>query len=185
MILYNDEAYVDAVASLLADRKVGVVPADTIYGISSLAEPGLAHRILEIKMRPENKSFIMLSSLEWLRSSTLDVPDKLFDHWPCPLTAIVRDTSDGRTQAVRVPADPFIQAIVERTGPIWSTSCNLSGRPSLMTYDEILPVFGERVDFIVRRRNEDLTGLPSTLIDCTSRPFRVVRQGAYDVEGLI
>ena len=185
MILYNDDSSLDAVASLLLEGKVGVIPADTVYGLSSLADRSGGDRIYEIKMRPKSKRFIMLAGLSWLKSSPLVVPRVLYDHWPCPLTAIVRNEEDGSTQAVRVPADPFIQALVEKTGPIWSTSCNISGQPGLMTYDEILPVFGDLVDFIVRKREEDVNALPSTLIDCTVEPYRVIRQGAYDVKDLI
>lgn len=181
----DDPSCLDRLVALLSSDAVGVIPADTIYGLSGVADAVTSERIFSVKERPASKNLIMLSSLDWLASSPYEVPEVLYQHWPCPLTAIVRDSRDGHTQAIRVPADPFIQTLVDRVGPLWSTSVNLSGQPSLMKADEIRGVFGDRIDFIVRKREEDLTALPSTLLDCTVTPFRILRQGAYDASPLI
>lgn len=181
----DDPCCIDRLVELLSTDAVGVIPADTIYGLSGVADDVTSERIFSVKERPASKNLIMLASLDWLASSPYEVPEVLYQHWPCPLTAIVRDRRDGHTQAIRVPADPFIQVLVGRVGPLWSTSVNLSGQPSLMKADEILRVFAGRIDFVVRKREEDLTALPSTLIDCTVTPFRVLRQGAYDASPLI
>ena len=112
-----------------------------------------------------------------LQHSSLIVPDELMERWPAPFTAILK-APDGSTHAVRVPSDPFIQDVIAISGPIFSTSVNFSGEPSLLSFDDILPVFSDSVDFIVR--DTDVRGgLPSTLIDATEYPFRVLRQGGY------
>ena len=100
------------------------------------------------------------------------------DRWPAPLTAIVRDRESGLTHAVRVPSDSFIQEVLRISGPIYSTSVNFSGEKSLLTFEDILPVFESLVDFIVKDPSVS-GGMPSTLIDATSVPYRVLRQGAY------
>lgn len=181
---FNDLDAVDEVASLLVSGAVGVVPADTIYGISACANEKSAERIFEIKERPANKNLITLASPQWLYSSGLEVPGELESVFPAPLTVILADES-GVTHAVRCPADPFIQALVAAAGPIWSTSVNISGQKNLSHYDEILSTFSQKLDFIVRKRKESDDALPSTILDCTVRPFRLVRQGAFDASYLI
>ncbi len=183
-VLYNDDSSLELVASMLLENKVGVIPADTIYGFSARANEITAGRIYEIKERPRNKSFIMLCGKDWLRQSRFIVPEELYDLWPCPLSVIVADR-EGHTQAVRVPQDKYILSLVRLTGPLWSTSCNISSMPSLTSYDEITAAFAGKADFFVRKRKESTNALPSTLIDCTSRPFRIIRQGAFDCSCLI
>lgn len=183
-VLYNDASSLDEVVRMLKSGCVGVIPADTIYGLSACAHSRSAERIYEIKERPQNKSLITLASLEWLEGSGLEVPSVLYSHWPCPLTAILRAV-DGTTHAVRVPDDAYIQAIVAAVGPIWSTSVNISGQASLSRAEDIERVFAGKIDFLVRKRDEEEAGLPSTLVDCTSKPFRVLRQGVYDASALL
>ncbi len=183
-VLYNEKEFVRQVAQLLNEGCVGVIPADTIYGISSRADSSGAARIYEVKRRPASKNLIMLASLDWIERSGFEVPEVLYDIWPAPLTAILR-APDGSTQAIRVPADDFIQSLTAVCGPIWSTSCNISGMPSLTRAEDIRKTFGISLDFIVEKRREDAGGLPSTLVDFTSGGCRILRQGAYDASHLI
>lgn len=183
-IFYNDSSSLEEVASLVQKGCVGVIPADTIYGISALADDKTAERIYEIKKRPANKSFIMLADIDYLRNGGFyDVPDRLYELWPCSLTAILMGR-DGKTQAVRVPSDEYILSLVKKTGPIWSTSVNISGMANLNHADDIIARFQADLDFIVRKKAEGENSLPSTLVDCTQKPYRVLRQGAFDASVL-
>lgn len=184
-IFYNDVSSLEAVAALLKNGCTGVIPADTIYGISALARQSTAERIYEIKKRPANKSLIMLSDADYLRNCGLyDVPAVLYDLWPCSLTAVL-SCRDGGTQAVRVPSDDFILALVRQSGPIWSTSVNVSGRPCMNHADEIIEAFAGELDFVVRKRAEGASSVPSTLVDCSVKPYRLLRQGSYDASVLL
>ena len=165
------------VAECLEKGEVGILPVDTIYGISSVVSEEGSERIYEIKERPQNKSFIVLMTKEQVLASGLIVPDDILSLWPCSLTAVL-PYPDGRTLAVRVPGDGYLQRLLPLSGPIYSTSVNISGTPSLLTYDEILPVFGDRVDFIVKN-TAVRGGQSSTLVDATKKPYRILRQGSY------
>lgn len=183
-IFHNDCSSLEEVAALVKKGCVGVIPADTIYGISALADEKTAERIYEIKKRPANKSFIMLADIDYLRNGGFyDVPDRLYELWPCSLTAILMG-KDGRTQAVRVPSDEYILSLVKETGPIWSTSVNISGTANMNHADDIIARFSDDLDFIVRKREEGENSLPSTLVDCTKKPYRILRQGAFDASVL-
>ncbi len=165
------------IAELLRERKVGALPCDTIYGISGVTGDDTSERIYEIKERPQSKSFITLMTKEQLKESDLIVPDDIFALWPCALTAIL-SSPDGRAEAVRIPDDPFLMELLPLSGPIYSTSVNISGSPSLLRFNEILSTFGDKLDFIVK--NENISGgKSSTLIDATKKPYRILREGSY------
>ncbi len=162
---------------LLREGKLGILPCDTIYGISGLADKETAERIYQVKRRPKSKAFIILMDKPSLIRSRLIVPEDLLDRWPAPFTAILK-APDGSTHAVRVPDDEFVQEVLAISGPIYSTSVNISGERTLSSFDEIYPVFRESVDFIVRDPSVS-GGIPSTLIDATVSPYRILRQGSY------
>ena len=176
-IIERSDECAERTGRLLSEGCVGILPCDTIYGLSGIADKPRADRIYEIKRRPLSKSFIILMDKDTLQHSSLIVPDELMERWPAPFTAILK-APDGSTHAVRIPSDPFIQDVIAISGPIFSTSVNFSGEPSLLSFDDILPVFSDSVDFIVKDMNVH-GGLPSTLIDATEYPFRVLRQGGY------
>ena len=168
----------------LRNGEVGIIPSDTIYGISSLVTEEAMERIYEIKERPQSKKLIVLSDKNSLESLGLIVPDEILSLWPSPLTVIL-PTKGGDTLAVRVPDDKYLSSLLSETGPLFSTSVNISGKPSLETFEDIYPIFSDRVDFIVRKENI-VKGESSTLLDATKRPCRIIRQGKYKVpESLI
>ncbi len=166
------------VAEKLKKGEVGIIPCDTIYGISSTVSKEGCERIYEIKKRPQSKAFIVLMTKEQVKRSGLIVPEDILALWPCALTAVL-EYHDGSTLAVRVPDDKYLLALLELSGPIYSTSVNISGEPSLLTFNDILPRFSDKVDFIVK---SDITGigLSSTLIDAAKKPYRILRQGSYE-----
>jgi L-threonylcarbamoyladenylate synthase len=75
--------------------------------------------------------------------------------------------------------------ILELVGtPVAATSANRSGQPSPRTACEVLAQLGGRISAIVDG-GECPGGIPSTILDCTSNPPRVVRKGAIPVERLL
>lgn len=175
---------VPLLSEILRRGGFGVLPCDTIYGFSALADENGALKIFDVKRRPQNKNLIMLLDKEQAEQSSFIVPPEVLECWPAPLTAIVK-RSDGSTQAIRVPQDEFALSLISLSGPIWSTSVNISGEPALLRADEIIARFEGECDFIVRKEEESSSALPSTIIDCTRSPFRILRQGAYDASHLI
>jgi len=166
------------VAERLRRGEICALPCDTIYGISGIVTALSSERIYEIKERPASKSFIVLMTKEQVQKSGLIVPADILSLWPCSLTAVLASPS-GETMAVRVPSDSFLQALLPLSGPVYSTSVNISGSPSLLTFDEIEKAFGGRLDFIVK--DESVRGgMSSTLVDATKKPYRIIRQGSYE-----
>ena len=178
IIRYTSENIAEIGRRLLSGE-VGIIPCDTIYGLCGKADYERAERLYEIKRRPKSKSFITLMTKAQVLSSSLIVPDDILSRWPAPLTAIVKNGECG-TSAIRVPSDDFIRSVIEISGPIYSTSVNFSGEMSLLTFQDILPVFDTSVDFIVEAEIKG-KGMASTIVDATEVPYKVLRQGSYTI----
>ena len=179
----NDRATIGYVASVLSENGTAVLPCDTIYGLSAVYGSGEAG-LKALKGRDANKPFLVLATLDQARSLAVDIPSSVLAAWPAPLTVILSCVSGG-TIAIRVPKDEFLQALLEKMGkPVYSTSVNMSGEPSLLDFDSICSAFESRVDVVVRGSETQGT-VASTLIDATVRPFKLIRQGAFDASSLI
>lgn len=167
-------------AGVLAGGGIAIVPCDTIYGIVGL-DPGAEDRIRALKGRGDDKPFLRLvADASWVRTLTgQDAPPRLARHWPGPLTLVL--PSAGATIALRVPASAWLRGLVAELGrPLLSTSVNRAGRPALWRIAEIVAGFGGDVDLVLD--GGDLPdALPSTLVDATVRPYRVLRAGAFAV----
>ena len=154
-------------------------PTDTIWGIGCDAtNPKAVEKIFAIKERLANKSLIILvDSLETLKQYVTEIPDlatDLMDSITDPLTIIypkARNLArnvpapDGSI-GIRIPKDNFCLELLRAFGkPITSTSANLSGSPSPVSFSKISPEIQEKVDYIVPVRESGIRmPRPSTII---------------------
>jgi L-threonylcarbamoyladenylate synthase len=168
-------------AAVLAAGGIAIIACDTIYGLVGRV-PAAEARLREIKGRGETRPFLQLiSDPEWVtRFSPAAVPPGLSRHWPGPLT-IILPARTGGTVALRVPDSPFLRDLIRVLGvPLYSTSVNTSGTPALWRISEIRESFESLVDIILD--SGDLPeGVASTIVDATTTPCRVIREGAAAV----
>lgn len=166
---------IDNIAAVLNAGGVALLPTDTIYGLHAVAtnEAAVA-KIAAIKGREEGKRFVVIAaSMEQLRDYGAAVPEVLRAIWPAPLTAIVPHPSG--TVAVRIPDLPWLRELLERTGPLISTSANRSGEPNIREPKELAPDLQSQLDFVLDAGPRE--GKPSTLVDFTGSSPRIVREG--------
>ncbi len=145
----------------LAQDWVGVLPTDTIYGLSaSVFSREAVERIYQLKKRSKNKPLIVLiSSLDDLEifGAKLDklAENKLRQVWPGKVSVILEGHNPefdylycgGDSLAFRMPDYKSIQEILKKTGPIVSTSANVEGQPFARDISEAQKYFGNKVDF--------------------------------------
>lgn len=173
----TDDIALKLAADMLASEKIVIMPCDTIYGILGLC-PETEATITRLKERPPDKPYIRLvAEVDALQEiSTVEIPRELLDILPAPLTLVVPD-SRGIGVGVRVPDDGRLQEILRMVRrPLFSTSVNKSGQPALWKASDIIRVFGPEADLILD--GGDLPGgIPSTILDITVKPCRILRQG--------
>ena len=173
-------------------RRGGIVimRSDTVYGVHGVA-PATGARLTALKGRPDGKPLLVLLAdrhgAEAITGS--QPPPALAALWPGPLTIVLPVADPAPTPvaagaeslAVRVPADPALRAIVAAVGaPLYSTSANRTGEAPLGDPAALRATFGSSVELIVDD-GPVTAAVPSTIVDATVSPARVLRAGAVAV----
>ncbi|MBN2553749.1 MAG: L-threonylcarbamoyladenylate synthase [Spirochaetales bacterium] len=176
----DDPKLIETVAQALDCGEVVIMPCDTIYGFIGVA-PDTEEKIRALKGR-EGKSLLrLIPDAGWLpRYTDIVLPPGLKTYWPGALTIIFPAKKAG-TVALRIPADAALTKLMNKLGrALFSTSVNASGKPPLWRIDDILRAFGSRVALVVAAGDRP-EGIPSTILDVTQNPFRLLRRGAVDI----
>ena len=182
-------------ADLLQSGELVAFPTDTVYGVAAIvSQPSAVARLYTTKGRPAEKPIaILLADLRDLGSvatETSDLVQRLIvQFWPGGLTLILpksnkvpAEVSPTANVAVRLPDLPLTRQIIAAVGtPLAVTSANLSGQPSPRTADEVMAQLGGSITAIVDG-GPCPGGVPSTILDCTIDPPRILRVGAVPTE---
>lgn len=183
--------------SLLKEGKVVAFPTDTLYGLGAKIDDIQAiHRIFEIKGRPSGQGLpILISSASELPAVTSSVPElaqvfaKMF--WPGPLTLILPANTSipdplvtKATVAVRMPQHQTALELIRLCQcPITGTSANRSGGNQPNSAIEVTTQIGDKVDMVLDGGTLG-ENVPSTIIDVTVDPPRLIRPGQISIQQL-
>lgn len=171
-------------------------PTETVYGLGSLLRPEPLERLRAAKAREGRPMLILVpgastvADLQW--SAEARELAEIF--WPGAVTLVLADPQ-GRypegvrgpegTVGVRVSPHPVARALVEALGePLVSTSANAPGEPPARSGEgclAVLETLGLDDDVTLLDAGTLPDSEPSTVVDCTVRPFRVLREGAVPV----
>jgi L-threonylcarbamoyladenylate synthase len=185
-------------AEVIQAGGVIVYPTDTMYGIGANAlNPEAIAKVHAIKRRTDVKPILVLvASPAAVKDLVLEMTPTahlLMDaFWPGPLTLVFAAAdaipsvlrSAGNTIGIRVPSNPLCLKLLRLCGcPITSTSANLSGEGTRTKVGEIRKTLGAGVDLYL-----DAGPLPeskpSTVLDVSVTPPRLLRAGAVDEDRL-
>ncbi len=169
---------------------VAAVPTETFYGLAAdpKSEAGV-RRVLALKGREAARPLLVLFG-ERRQLAQLGVSarpeqlDRFFAIWPAPLTVVlpllapIPASRDALSLGVRMPAHGALREILSRIGPVTGTSLNRSGQPPCSDPEEAVRLLAGEIDLLVDGGRTP-GGLPSTLLDATVDPPRVLREGAY------
>ncbi len=182
------DAMAEAARVLAEGWPVGL-PTDTVYGLAvDPFQPGAAERVFEAKRRPRDVNLpVLVAGLHQARMLAGTMSDEALvlieQFWPGPLTVVVRSRpglaaslSDDGTVGMRCPAHPVARVVCTAAGPVATTSANLHGEPPLVSAEEVAAAFGASVPVVLD--GGPCTGLPSTVVDCTTPEPRLLRLGA-------
>ena len=165
---------------------------DTFYGLG--ADPfnaAAVARIRTLKGREDDKPILLLIADPADVERLIVDPSREFQElaarfWPGPLTIIghaVSELSEEMTAGtgtvgVRLPADANLRSLVRDCGgALTATSANPAGREPARSAEDVRSYFPEGLDLILD--GGEVTAIePSTVVDATLSPPRVVREGA-------
>jgi L-threonylcarbamoyladenylate synthase len=182
----------DAARRVLKRNGILAVPTETFFGlaVNPFQEEALA-RLFALKARgPDKPVLLLVDGPEMLAQMVREVPAVaarlMARFWPGPLTIIFpslprlsrRLTGGTGTIGVRQPRQQLTCRLIAALGfPITGTSANLSGRPPLTRAEDVAREFGDGVDLILEA-GPCPGGLPSSIVDASTSPPRLVRAGA-------
>lgn len=172
------------VERLLAGEVVAI-PTDTVYGLAVV--PGFSAALFALKARPVDVALPVLIPDPEDAASYATFAVDLTDRWPGALTLVGTRTGgsmgwdlggDGATIGLRCPDDDDLRGLMRICGPLITTSANKHGEPPCTTADEVRAALGDGITILdggVRK------GQPSTVVDATQSPARVLRQGSVTI----
>lgn len=201
----------DLVAQVQAGDRVISFPTDTVPALA--VRPDRAELIYAAKQRSQEKPLILMAATPedlWPFVQGEAEEQQIWQqvaarYWPGALT-LVLPASDRVPAAIhpqdlisiglRVPHHPVAQAILAQTGPLATTSANLSGQPPLETmaaiaaqFLEVLMLAPEETTRLAttshvgeNQRDETASGVPSTVIKWTDATWQILRSGAVKLE---
>jgi L-threonylcarbamoyladenylate synthase len=186
-----------AIAELTAGGLVAM-PTDTVYGVgvALYAHDGLP-RLFAAKDRPLDKAIVLLvADIEQAASvGILSTPARILAErfWPGGLTLVLPQRPDAglpavltggaATIGVRIPDHDCPRALATVLGPLPVTSANLSGGADARDAAAVIAQLGDRINLILDG-GATRGGTPSTVVDCSVEPPRILRAGAISVEAI-
>jgi L-threonylcarbamoyladenylate synthase len=179
-------------AELLAAGALIAFPTDTVYGVGVAASrPDRLPELFGLKRRPPEKAIpILVATLSQATAAGYVADDRahrLADRfWPGALTLVLAANDGGPTQAFRAPDHAVAIALIGAAGPILATSANRSGEPDTLGADEVLIAFATQQDELAAVVDGGPVpgGVPSTVLDLSVTPARIVRAGPITREML-
>jgi L-threonylcarbamoyladenylate synthase len=188
----------DLIAKAQAGKLVSF-PTDTVPALAAI--PTQAGLIFEAKQRSQDKPLILMAKSaaelwDYVTGSASEyeiwqnVAEK---YWAGALTLVLpasprvpalMNPNDPSTIGIRVPNNAIALEILAQTGPLATTSANLSGQPALQTMAEIEAQFPDVFTLAATEFSGKVLGMgvPSTVAKWTGINWQIIRQGAVELK---
>jgi L-threonylcarbamoyladenylate synthase len=179
-------------ASVVRSGGVIAFPTETFYGLGVTPfDQEAVGRLFAAKGRSRTASpiLVLIRAPEELRELVKDIGPNaellMKACWPGPLTLVFVAsarvpellTAGTGTVGVRLSAAPLVHRLLDAIdGPLTGTSANRTGAAPATTAREVEQSLGDGVDLILDGGSTP-GGLPSTVVDTTVVPARLVREG--------
>jgi len=187
---------IEQVSCCLLNGGVAAVPTETYYGLAAdCFNERAVEKVFQIKKRDYSKPLLLLISDEaQLFRLVAEVPELyrplMERYWPGPLTLIFPAkpylpplvTGGTGTIGVRISSNHIVQKLLQSIDtPITATSANVSGLQPPVTPAQVQVMFDGKLDYILDG-GETPGGLASTIIGCSGKSLKIVRQGVLDIK---
>jgi len=188
----NDQFESSVLASKLKDGSLALFPTDTLPALCSY--PKYAKKIWTIKKRPLNKPLILMGGrledlFEFVQPYAIEDGLKMAkSYWPGALTIILPTLGslsenlnlNSKSIGFRVPKLKLARDLLIKTGPLATTSANISGQSPVKDALEAsirfpgIPILGP-VPW------PSSSGMASTVIEWNDGKWKLLRAGAVDL----
>ena len=185
---------VQSALKILEDGLPIIFQTDTLPAIGCL--PKFAKIIYEFKKRDRNKPLILMGSerkqlIDYVHESAKEDFETIAKkYWPGALTMVIpaskKDntilTSSDFTLGLRIPNSHMAQTLMRETGPLLTSSANISGLKGAITADGIALDFPS-VNILGPVPWDNASGKGSTIISWNkSNDWMLIREGEVVIE---
>jgi len=194
-----NEKLLSKAVEILNQGGIVVFPTDTAFGVGCRLDKTKAiQRLFEIKNRPTNQPIaILVNSTEMAKDYWLSLPRKvkklMNKFWPGGLTIVYPCREDKvpslvrggkKNLGVRMPDHEIPLQLIKAVGvPLATTSANFSGQPTPYKFEDLGLDFLDLVDLFIPGKCP--VGLVSTVIDCSQKPWKILREGVVKIPGVV
>jgi L-threonylcarbamoyladenylate synthase len=172
-----------------------IYPTDTAFGIGCRIDmPKSVDRLFTLRKRPLTQATPLLVSSQAMALAYFENPSDIVRrlmqiYWPGALTIVSKGKKDllysplcggGETVGLRMPNHETALSIIEGVGvPVMGPSANFHGASTPYRQEDLDPELMALVDFVVPGTCELKEA--STVVDCSSDPYKIIRQGAIAI----
>ncbi|MDO8621585.1 MAG: L-threonylcarbamoyladenylate synthase [Candidatus Levybacteria bacterium] len=186
---------------ILKSGGIVIFPTDTAFGIGCRIDNKQAiEKLFKIRKRPEGKATpVLVDGIEMTQDYLLPIPEevkqKLIEkYWPGALTIILPCKTDkipklvrggGDTLGVRMPNSEIVLSLIRGVGvPILGPSANFHGEKTPYELKDLNSRLVKLVDYVITNQSKSGEKV-STIIDCSIKPWKILRKGATKISNSI
>jgi L-threonylcarbamoyladenylate synthase len=198
-----DPVSISRTVEVLKEGGIIVYPTDTLYGLGvDITNQKAVNKLLHLKRRNINSPIsIMVNSINSMEEIIGPISPKkqalLKNILPGKFTILLKNKSEKVSEnkylwnpldqdkiGFRIPDLAVCRELsIQLKKPISSTSANISGQESVISIQEVVSYFGNKLDLILDA-GPMKSNKGSTVIDLTKLPFMVFREGDISMEQL-
>lgn len=201
IIPYRNNTREKIIAESLNVLKSGGViayPTESFYALGVAAiDDNAVKKLFALKKRPSDKALpLIVGDRYMLITCAREIPEQAEDlmerFWPGPLTLIFEAkqhmpkllTGNTGKVAIRIPGESAaLHLVKELKFPITATSANPSSMPPADSPDKVIDYFNDMIDLLVDA-GRSAGGKPSTIVDVTVSPPKILRKGSIVLSSL-
>lgn len=185
----------DSAIEYLNNGKIVVYPTETLYGMGVDAQNSEAIKYLfQIKKRSLLKPVpVLIPNKKHLEQYCEEITPMakilIQNFWPGALTIVLKSNlfpkgvTDHGKVGFRVSSHPLVQNLLLEYGkPITATSANISNQKTPDDPMEFFRIFPKDSFMLIQDLKPSRPLLQSTVIDCTGKSYKILREGAIPVE---
>lgn len=181
---------------VLRDGGIVIFPTDTAFAIGCrIDNEESIERLFKMRKRPVDKATsVLIDSIDmgkkYLQPFDEGVMKLMVRYWPGALTIVLTCNKDkvpslvrgsGSTLGVRIPNHETARSIISAVGvPLLGPSANFANNPTPYDFRDIDNELMKLVDFVVK--GETKFQKVSTVIDCSRKPWKILREGAIELK---
>ena len=186
--MMTDQYEISDLASKLKKGSLALFPTDTLPALCSY--PEFSKKIWTIKKRPSNKPLILMGGclddlFEFVKPCAIEDGLKLANnYWPGALTIVLPTignvsrnlNSSSNSIGFRVPAQSLARDLLMQTGPLATTSANISGKSPVKDALEASIQF-PGIPILAPVPWPNSSGIASTVVEWKEGQWNLLRSG--------